>query len=324
MMKFFPLLSLLICLLTQQLTQAQTPETDTTRLVVISDMNNSYGSTSYNRYVDSVLVWIEKLQPDAVLTAGDHIAGQSLKLKQTNIYAMWNAFGDKIAGPIHDMGIPLGVTMGNHDASGSGQFDHERKIAEEYWSSRPSPVNKTDDDHFPFYYSFTVNNLFILSWDASYHQITEAQKQWLAGELKSETARNASHRILIGHLPLYSIAQGRNRPGEVLNEADILFELLRDSGVDIYISGHHHAYYPAVKEGVLLLSAGAVGSGPRQLLGSDVSPRRTLSVIDFFHDSESYELITYDLENNMRTVSPDELPIQIQGFQGNLQRFDID
>lgn len=315
-----------LCILTFSCTAiySQSPERGDTRIVVISDMNESYGSTQYNRHVDTVLAYIEKWQPDAVLTAGDHIAGQNLGLGESTLYAMWNAFEAKIAGPLRDMDIPLGVTMGNHDASGSGSFDRERKIAKEFWSSRASLLNLTDGENFPFYYSFTVNDLFVLSWDASFHEIPIAQQRWLAGELQSEAARNASHRILIGHLPLYPTAVGRNRRGEILKNADQLFELIRDNGVDIYISGHHHAYYPAIKDGVLLLSSGAVGSGPRQLLGSDAPARRTLSIIDFSHDTGNYELKTYDIKNDMSIVLPEELPKLIQGINGTLTRFDRD
>ncbi len=301
-------------------TDAQNPQRGDTRLVIIADMNESYGSVHYDMYVDSALVWIERWQPDAILTAGDHIAGQSLALVEENIRAMWEGFEETIASPIREMEIPFGVTMGNHDASRSGTFDHERDIAKEYWTTHPHHLRFIDGENYPFYYSFSVNNLFIMSWDASFSVISEREREWVAEQLSSETARDASMRILIGHLPLYAVAEGRNRRGEILEDADKLFEMLRDGGLDIYISGHHHAYYPAEKEGVLLLSAGAIGSGPRQLLGSDHPPRRTITVLDFFDEPHRTVISTFDIENGMREIKPEELPDSIEGINGVIER----
>jgi hypothetical protein len=300
---------------------AQNPERADTRIVVIADMNESYGSTHYDRYVDSSLVWIERWEPDAVITAGDQIAGQSLRLDEVNIHEMWSAFEEIIARPVYELGIPFGITMGNHDASRSGTFDHERKIAEEYWSGRPHLLNMTDDANYPFYYSFTVNDLFVISWDASYSVISEIEKEWVREQLQSDVAQNASWRMLTGHLPLYAVAEGRNRTGEILEDADELFEILRDNGLDIYISGHHHAYYPAKKDGVMLLSAGAIGSGPRPLLNSDLPARRTITLIDFFAEPGKYVITTFDLENDMKKITPDELPPVIEGINGRIERY---
>jgi predicted phosphodiesterase len=311
------------CLLLLPLSgQCQQPERGDTRIVVISDMNESYGSTHYDRWVDSALVFIEQWQPDAVVTAGDHIAGQSLRLDEQNIHDMWMAFEEVIAAPIRQMGIPFGVTMGNHDASRSRTFDHEREIAREYWTSHPHLLDFLDGDNYPFYYSFMVNDLFIVSWDATYHEISEEELQWLSGQLQTGAAQNASQRILLGHLPLYAVAEGRNRFGEILRDADELFEMLRDGGIDIYISGHHHAWYPAKKDAVLLLSAGAIGSGPRPLLHSELPSRRTITVIDFFDDSGNRVITTYDMENGMKEILPDELPGQIEGLNGVIKRYD--
>lgn len=316
------ILVLLIVFFINPKADAQNPDRGDTRIVVIADMNESYGSTHYDRYVDSSLVWIERWKPDAIITAGDHIAGQSLRLDEENIHEMWKAFEEIIARPVYELGIPFGITMGNHDASRSGTFNHERKIAEEYWTGRPHLLNMADGENYPFYYSFTVNELFVISWDASYSVISEKEREWIREQLNSDNARNASWRILTGHLPLYAVAEGRNRRGEILKDADELFEMLRDHKLDIYISGHHHAYYPAKKDGILLLSAGAIGSGPRPLLNSDLPPRRTITLFDFFENTGQYVITTFDLENDMEKITPDELPPVIEGINGSIKRYD--
>ena len=318
----YALLSLLSLFLINPTAAAQNPDRGDTRIVVIADMNESYGSTHYGRYVDSSLVWIKRWEPHAIITAGDHIAGQSLSLDEENIRAMWKAFEENIGSPLHELGIPLGITMGNHDASRSGTFDHERKITKEYWTGRPHLLKMADSKNYPFYYSFSVNDLFVISWDASYSIISDSERRWVQEQLKSDAARNASRRILTGHLPLYPVAEGRNRRGEILEDADELFEILRDNELDIYISGHHHAYYPAIKDGVLLLSSGAIGSGPRQLLGSDIEPRRSITIIDFFEGDGNFIITTFDLNNNMEEITPDELPPFIEGINGRIERYD--
>ena len=302
---------------------AQNPDRGDTRVVVIADMNESYGSTHYDKYVDSTLVWVERWKPDAILTAGDHIAGQSLDLDEENLWAMWEAFDEIITKPIYDLGIPFGVTMGNHDASGSSTFDHEREIAESYWTDHPHHLDMVNDENYPFYYSLTVDDLFIISWDASYSEISEQELNWVVDQLGSSKADEASHRILTGHLPFFAVAEGRNLEGEILRNAHSLFESVRDAGLDIYISGHHHAYYPAKKDGVLLLSAGAIGSGPRPLLDSDLPARRTITIVDFFESDSSYTITTYDIEDGLKKIDPNELPEQIKGINNTITRYDL-
>ncbi|MCC5941779.1 MAG: metallophosphoesterase [Balneolaceae bacterium] len=318
------LISFAFCLISGFNTvNAQSPERGDTRIVIISDMNESYGSTHYDVYVDTTLAWIERWQPDAILSAGDYIAGQSLALDEENIHAMWEAFEETIAAPVRNMNIPFGVTMGNHDASRSGTFDHEREIAKNYWTQHPHLLDMVDGENYPFNYSFTVNDLFVMSWDASYSVISDRDKEWVMDQLAIDEAKNASYRILMGHLPFHAVAEGRNREGEILRDADKLFEAVRGAGLDIYIGGHHHAYYPAEKEGVLLLSAGAIGSGPRALLNSNLPARRTVTLIDFFKDTENFEITTFDLENNLEKINPEDLPEIIEGVNGTLKRYDL-
>src|SRR5689334_8743868 len=53
------------------------------RIVVISDLNSQYGSTSYEPEVDQALALIPDWQPDLVLGGGDMVAGQSSSLTPT-------------------------------------------------------------------------------------------------------------------------------------------------------------------------------------------------------------------------------------------------
>lgn len=301
--------------------QIQTDES-TMRIVLMADINESYGSTHYGEYVDTALVYVEKWQPDFILFAGDMIAGQHLDLAEEEIRAMWAGFDETLGQPLRDLEIPFAFTLGNHDGSGSGSFDHERDLAYEYWSERMPKLDYVNHDHFPFYYSFSHEDLFVISWDATNHLISEEEIDWIEQQLSKEIAREASKRIMLGHLPLYAVAEGRNRRGEILNEADLLFDMMADNNVNFYFSGHHHAWYPAKKNGLRMIHSGAQGSGPRPLIGSDLPPRRTITLLERTAGDTNFIITTYDLENNMEEISPKELPAEIEGINGRINRYD--
>ncbi len=294
------------------------------RIVLMADINESYGSTHYGKYVDSAMVWVEKWQPDFILFAGDMIAGQSLALSEEQIRVMWKAFDEKIGQPLRDKEIPFAFTLGNHDGSGSGNFDHERELAKKYWSLHKPALNYVNSEHFPFYYSFEFEDLFVISWDASNHLITEEEIVWIKQQLSQDVAKEASKRIILGHLPLYAVAEGRNREGEMIKDADDLFEIMMRNDVDYYFSGHHHAWYPAKKEGLKLIHSGAQGSGPRSLIGSSLPPRRTITLLERELQSSTFRITTFDLENNMEIISPEELPKIIEGVNGRIERYDYE
>lgn len=299
-----------------------TPDEPNMRIVLMADLNESYGSARYGEYVDSAMVYVEKWQPDFILFAGDMIAGQSLALSEDEIRAMWTGFDDNIGQPLREMDVPFAFTLGNHDGSGSGNFDQERELAKEYWSPHKPELNYVNNEHFPFYYSFQFEDLFVISWDASNHLITDEEIKWIEQQLSQESARKSSIRILLGHLPLYAVAEGRNREGEILKDADQLFELMKRFNVDYYFSGHHHAWYPAEKEGLKMIHSGAQGSGPRPLIGSDVQPRRTITLLERTSGSGKFSITTFDMENEMNVILPEELPPVIEGINGRIDRYD--
>ncbi|MFO7848023.1 MAG: metallophosphoesterase [Balneolaceae bacterium] len=292
------------------------------KIVLISDLNESYGSTHYKEYVDSTLAFIREQKPDLVLCTGDMVAGQSLSLSEDELREMWQGFDETIGDPLRELSIPFAFTLGNHDGSGSGNFDHERQIAKEYWSERKPDLSFVDSAQFPFYYSFVFNDLFFISWDASYQHISEEERNWVEEQLSGNDADKAALKLMLGHLPLYAVAEGRNHSGEVLSDADELFELMKREQLNYYFSGHHHAWYAAEKEGVKMIHSGAQGGGPRMLIGSDTPPRRTVTLLEKYPGESDFQITSFDLENNMKPIKSDELPARIDGFNGTLFRYD--
>jgi hypothetical protein len=273
------------------------------RIAVISDLNSQYGSTEYEPEVHRAIALIPAWQPDLVLCSGDMVAGQSLRLSDAQIQTMWAGFDQAIGAPLRRAKLPLGFTLGNHDGSGAignngrRTFERDRLAAKTYWNypSHTPHLNFVDRAQFPFFYTFVQKDIFYLVWDASTAAISAQQLGWAEKSLASPVAQQARLRIVIGHLPLYAVAVGRDKPGEYLEQADELRLLLEKYRVHTYISGHDHAYFPGHRGQLQLLQTGALGSGPRRWLNSTLTPRKTLTVVDVMLKDASTHYTTYDM-----------------------------
>lgn len=299
------------------------------RAVVISDLNASYGSTEYPAEVSRAVGHIvHDWRPDVVLLAGDAVAGQAPQLPDSAVRAMWQAFDSVVGAPLRAARIPLVPTLGNHDGSAYPAHTRDRRVAAEYWRSSllMSALPFVDREHYPLRYTVRIGGVFIVAWDAT-NQESGTDREllgWLREALTSSPAREARHRVVLGHLPLYGVAQGRDRPGEVLAEGDALRRSLEEWGATLFVSGHHHAYYPGRRGDLELLHAGALGGGPRQLLGTSSPARKTVSLLDFFPDS--VRITTHEIGTESGApvpISLDSLPRAICGSTGWVVRRDL-
>ena len=296
-----------------------------TRLVIISDLNSQYGSISYESEVKQAIALIPGWKPDLVLCGGDMIAGQKRSLTKTQIKTMWSAFDANISNPLRQSNIPFGFTMGNHDGSGAvyqGKytFASERELASNYWNEpiNDPGLNFIDRAKFPFYYSFVQNYIFYLVLDASTHIISSEQLTWIKKSLASSVAQKAKLRMVIGHLPLYPVAVGRNNVGNFLSDGETLQSVLENYKVHTYISGHHHAYYPGKKGKLELLHSGSLGVGPRKLLASNITSSKTLTVVDINLNYQTTTYTTYDMKT-LEVIDIKKLP----KFIGKVWRRDL-
>ena len=302
------------------------------RLVVISDLNAAYGSTDYDPEVDKGINLLPFWQPDMVVCSGDMVAGQKPSLTEEQIKAMWAAFDEHVAAPLRKANLPLGLTIGNHDASGAKGlggnflFQQERDLASAYWNDpeHDPGIEFIDRNEFPFFYSFKYKDIFFMVWDGSTHKIPPEKMPWIEQALASGEAQQAKMRILLGHLPLYSVAIGRNQPGDVMENADQLRKMLEKYKVHTYISGHHHAYYPGHRGKLQLLNVGIIGSGPRPLIGSKIAPTKAITVIDINFDSpELTTYTTYDMKT-LKLIEFKQLPRFLIGHNGIVLRRDVE
>jgi hypothetical protein len=319
-MPFF--LFLLFLLPLSALAQDLSPRGDV-RLVVISDLNSSYGSLDYEAEVDSTVARIPRIwKPDAVLISGDMIAGQKADLPDENVRAMWGAFDARVAAPLREAGIPVGFSLGNHDGSGHPGHERDRREAEAFWADpeREATLSFIDRAQFPFYYTFDVGGVFVLAWDATTSVVPHLD--WVEAALASPEAQEAPVRIVIGHLPLYAVAEGRNRRGEVLENPEALRALLERHRVNAYISGHHHAYYPGRRGSLELLHTGVLGQGARPLLGTDEPMPPTVTVMDIDVEQGRLRYTTFDAAT-LAAIDERGLPPVLHGINGFVLRRDV-
>ncbi|MEM7062689.1 MAG: metallophosphoesterase [Cyanobacteria bacterium P01_B01_bin.77] len=305
------------------------PKRGDVRAVVISDLNSRYGSVDYRQEVMKGVSMLPQWEPDIVLCVGDMVAGQSAALSKAEVDAMWQGFDNLILSPIREADIPFALTIGNHDASSlqdGGQYVYsvDREVTSRYWQAHQDTLDLqyVDTGDFPYYYSFKQNDIFYLVWDASSANVPADQVAWADRQLSSAVAQEAKFRIALGHLPLYAISQGRDRNGELLNNAAQLQTLLERHNVHTYMSGHHHAYYPGHAGDLQLLHTGALGSGPRTWLNRNDAAMQTMTVLDFFFDTGDTGYTTYNM-NRMELVDTRTLPRQIVGPTGRVLRNDI-
>jgi len=301
------------------LPQTAAPSGPDLRLGLISDLNGSYGSTTYIAPVSQGLRQLLGLKPALLVCAGDMVAGQKQGLSAAQLDAMWEGFARTVLTPVRQAGVPFLPAVGNHD--GSPGFTADRAAVSRFWGPRRQALGLrfADAAGFPFHYSVLQDDVFVLVWDASSSRIPAEQLGWARRQLASPPARQARLRLVVGHLPLAGVSQGRDRPGEVLEQAAALQNLLEEGRVQAYISGHQHAWFPARRGRLDLIQLGALGSGPRRLLQGTLPPQQTYTTLDLRWRADSLMETTYAVATG-QPLAWTQLPATLVGRAGSLNR----
>ena len=305
------LLLILACLL-----WAGTAPADTLRVVVISDLNGSYGSTSYHPRVERAVARIITLNPDLVISTGDMVAGQRVPLLNRNdVIDMWRNFHERVSNPLAQAGIPLAVTPGNHDASGYRQFKREREIYADQWRARKPDLTFLDDSDYPFFYAFRLGGVVFTSLDAT---TVGPLQDGQAARLKQLTAGEGTV-IAFSHLPLWPFAVERET--EVIGDP-ALQKIFRDVGLDLHLSGHHHAFYPGWKDGVAFVGQACLGGGPRQLIGSAQKSGHAITLLEI-SEVEGIRITALEGQDFSSTLDWNDLPPRITFNGTTITRLDL-
>ncbi|MCX4241947.1 metallophosphoesterase family protein [Paraliomyxa miuraensis] len=241
------------------------------RVLVVSDLNDSYGSTTYSAAVHDAVASIIAREPDVVLSTGDMVAGQQAGLDYP---AMWAGFHAAVSDELAAAGLPFAVSPGNHDASGYPAFAAERAQFVAEWMDRKPELEFVDDSDYPLRYSFNAGAALFVALDSTTVGALDAeQMQWLDGQLGGS---DAPTKVVFGHVPLVPFAVGRE--DEIIGDP-ALEAMLEQHGVTMFISGHHHVYYPGRRGALRHVSMACLGAGPRAWIGTNTtSPRAVLEL----------------------------------------------
>jgi hypothetical protein len=283
-------------------------------IAVISDLNESYGSTRYGPSVHAAVAALtERFQPRLVLITGDMVAGQK---RGVDAPAMWRAFHRAVTDPLRTSGVLLAPAPGNHDASPG--FQQERAEYVRQWSDKASPLSFVDRSHYPLRYSFALDGVFFLALDAtSVGPISSEQRAWIEEQLKD--AAGYRLKVAYGHLPLRPIAHGRER--ETLRDPE-LERLFARHGVEVYVSGHHHAYYPGATDALRHLAMPCLGGGPRPLIGTKSRSPQALVMLHV-DDGKLAQADAFTAPDFTQPIARSTLPARIQLGASVLTRDDL-
>lgn len=286
------------------------------QVVVLSDLNGSYGSTTYKPRVHDAVNWItQTLKPQVVISTGDMIAGQR---KGLEYLSMWRAFHKTVTTPLTKAGIPFAPSPGNHDASGYRAFRSERRLYMKQWDAHRPKVNFVEDTYYPLYYAYTVGPaLFVSLDDTLVGDLGTPQRLWLEGVLKQH--KDKALTFVYGHLPLFPVAQGREH--EILHDPK-LEKMLKRYNVNAFISGHHHAYYPGKRDGLGLVHTGCLGSGPRKLVG-DTQRSLPSAVVLRFNAQGQWSVEAYTGSGMTQRIPRSTLPPMLTHMNQSVIRDDL-
>ena len=288
---------------------------------LISDINGRYGSTAYAGRVHDAVALIARVDPVAVLTPGDLVAGQKQpKLDSAWLDSMWRAFDDAVARPLAHADIALLPSPGNHDGSAFPEFELERQRYRHYWSTRRPENELLAGSDWPRHYALRIGETLLIAFDGSRPgPLPPAERDFVARTL-TEYGAQAPCTLVMGHLPMWPLARHRER--EIIDDPDLL-DLLHRHGVDAYISGHHHVFYPGVDEaGMLHLAVGALGGNARSFSGHLV--RESHSFAFLIHADGVLRVMGLEAPDFARHIEPDSLPERVHGPLGTLQRLSGD
>lgn len=111
--------------------------------------------------------------------------------------------------------------------------------------------------------------LFVALDDTLVGPMRPAQRDWVAARLAERA--DLPGKIVFGHVPIHPITQGCET--EILDDA-ALEDLFIENSISVFISDHHHGYFPGKYRGLRQVSMPCLGSGSRALVGTQgASPR---------------------------------------------------
>jgi len=288
-------------------------------IALISDLNGRYGSSSYDSRVTDAIETVIRLQPDLVICTGDMVAGQKQpRLDADWLDRMWRAFNLTVADPLGREGIPLLVTPGNHDGSSFPEFALERQRFDAQWDSRMPELEILPGSEWPRRYAARMGTVLLLAFDGTRPgALPEAELNFIA-QMLGTYGNTASMTVVFSHLPMWPLTKGREH--EILDDPALL-SLLHERGVEVYVSGHHHAFFAGVDDaGMVHIGIGALGGNARAFSGEKQRQPYSFAILTVVDDA--VDITSRAAPGFLEPVPAAEIPATIIGPLGTLRRLD--
>lgn len=286
-------------------------------IAFISDLNGRYGSTAYDPRVSAAVDVIVRQQPALVISTGDMVAGQKQpRLDRKQLGRMWRAFNVTVADPLLRAGVPLVVTAGNHDGSAFPEYAVEQRQFERQWRARTPSLEMLPGSEWPRRYAARLGPFLLVAFDGTRPGVLPDAERLFVERMLRTHGGAATATLVFSHLPMWPLTQGREH--EIVDDPELL-SLLHRNGVDVYASGHHHAFFAGTDDaGMLHLAVGALGGNARAFSGQ--------------REPQPYSFVVLSLAGGMVSVrapaAPDfveevpaaGLPAVVEGPLGTLRR----
>ncbi len=199
------------------------------RFAILSDRTGGHTEGIYPRAIEEIAL----LNPDFVVTVGDHIEGYGDDYER--VEAEW----DTLLGFLERLEVPVHMTPGNHDI----WDDESEAIYVRRTGQRPYQSFDHENTHFVVLDDSRIN---------SSEEFPADQLEWLAADL--EAARGTENIFVFFHKPLWSSTLTLGNP-------DPLHDVFVEHGVDAVFCGHLHHYFTANYDGIDYTVLGSSGGG---------------------------------------------------------------
>ena len=286
---------------------------------LISDLNGRYGSTSYHHRVSDAIEAIVELQPDLAICTGDMIAGQQQpRLDQDWLDRMWSGLNFTVVDPVGRAGIPLLVTPGNHDGSAYPEYALERQRFAAQWDGRKPELEMLAGSQWARRYAARMGSILLLGFDGTRTGPLPGDELAFVEEMLEKYGSAASATVVFSHLPMWPLTKGREH--EIIDDPTLL-KVLHEHGVDVYASGHHHAFFAGIDEaGMVHVGNGSLGGNTRAFVGGKHRQPHSFTVLEI--QDGSVTVTSRAAADFTGEVPIDNLPATLPGPLGTLQRID--
>lgn len=223
---------------TQQESRAEilVPE-DAFHFYVLGDWGRN-GAYLQKDLADKMNEIAEQVEPEFIVSTGDNFYPNGVA--STQDYLWISSFEQIYSG--HFLQCPWYVVLGNHDYRGNIQAQIDYTQLSRRWTMPSNYFSKewtTDDDALVRMIYIDTNPLNDEYYEEETYaagvsaQDTTTQLAWL----KSELAKPADWKIVVGHHPLYT---GGKRADDYNYVRSHLEKLFTEYGVNLYLAGHEH------------------------------------------------------------------------------------